>query len=229
MTTSERAYQRLMDEILDGTLAPGSPLSEVEQAERLGISRTPIREALSKLEADGLVMSSSGRRSRVAPISHHGIVRLFEMRRALEELGARLAARRNTAQVFATLAEEFGDAAVALVDTPDSVDAYYRLNRRFDEAVTESVDNAYLVSGLRTIRFHAARLRQIARNNPPRLRESARETLTICKAIDSGNEELAAHSTHLHLHNSLQHIVSALSAGDDVRVRLERNTNGVYR
>lgn len=214
MKTSERVYQRLMDEILEGTLTPGAPLSEVDQAQRLGSSRTPLREALSRLEAAGLVISSSGRRTRVAPITHQGIIRLFEMRRALEELGVRLAARRNTSAVFKAMADEFADASITLVDTPESVDAYYLLNQRFDEAVTNAADNEYLSSGLRTIRFHATRLRQIARTNPHRLRESARETRVICEAIDAGDEELAAHSTHLHLHNSLEHIVSSLPAGD---------------
>ncbi len=212
MKTSDRAYQRLMSEILEGSLAPGMSLSEVDQSVRLGISRTPLREALSRLEADGLVITTPGRRTRVAPLSHQGTIRLFEMRRSLEELAARLAARRNNSALFATLAEEFGHAAITLIDTPESIDTYYELNHRFDEAVTTAADNDYLSSGLRTIRFHATRLRQIARSNPERLRESARETRAICEAIDSGDEELAAHATHLHLHHSLQHILASFSA-----------------
>lgn len=69
MRASERAYQALRAEILDWSLPPGAGLGEVEQAERLGISRTPVREALSRLVADGLAEQAPGRGTVVADLS----------------------------------------------------------------------------------------------------------------------------------------------------------------
>ena len=197
---------------MDGALPPGLVLRESDQSQRLGISRTPLREAFSRLEADGLVHTTTGRRTQVAPVSRQTTVRLFEMRRSLEELAARLAARRRESGVFASLATEFADAAHQSFEGSEQVSDYYRLNHRFDEVVARSADNDYLGPALRTIRFHAARVRRIAQSDPDRLRASARETEQICRAIDMGDEELAAHATHLHLHNSLQHILSSFSA-----------------
>ncbi|WP_313357887.1 GntR family transcriptional regulator, partial [Microbacterium sp.] len=59
MRASDRAYQTLLDEIQSGALAPGAVLAEVEQAARLGVSRTPLREALRRLAADGLAVQQS--------------------------------------------------------------------------------------------------------------------------------------------------------------------------
>jgi DNA-binding GntR family transcriptional regulator len=207
---SEKAYNTLVTEILDGSLEPGTLLTEVEQSSRLGISRTPLREALSKLSADGLVLSLSGRGARVAPVSREGITRLYEMRRSLEELAARLAARQGDPLVFSQLADDFAQAETELTGSEETIDLYYDLNRRFDEAIDDAVHNEYLVSALRTIRQHATRFRRIARRDVNRLRRSAAETRVICEAIVQGEEDVAAHATHIHLHHSLKHILGTL-------------------
>jgi DNA-binding GntR family transcriptional regulator len=207
---SEKAYSTLVAEILNGSLEPGTLLTEVEQSSRLGISRTPLREALSKLSADGLVESLSGRGARVAPVSREGITRLYEMRRSLEELAARLAARRGDPFLFAGLADDFALAEAELTDSPETIDLYYDLNRRFDEAIDAAVHNDYLVSALRTIRQHATRFRRIARRDLTRLRRSAADTRVICEAIVQHEEDVAAHATHIHLHHSLRHILGTL-------------------
>ena len=106
-SASDRAYAALLDGIQSGALAAGVVLGEVEQAERLGVSRTPMREALRRLIADGLVVQQSPRVSVVADQDADDIRSLFEIRRALEETSARLAATRGDARLFAALADEF--------------------------------------------------------------------------------------------------------------------------
>src|SRR6478735_4271656 len=91
-TAGDRAYAELLDSIQSGALAAGTVLGEVEQAERLGVSRTPLREALRRLTADGLVVQQSPRVTVVADLDVDDIRSLFEIRRALEEMSARLAA-----------------------------------------------------------------------------------------------------------------------------------------
>lgn len=205
MRASERAYATLLDEIQTGALPPGTVLGEVEQSMRLGVSRTPLREALRRLTSDGLVAQASARVTVVAGIDADDIAALFEVRRALEAQAARSAAGRADRRVFAALAAEF-----ATVDTADA-DDYYALIARFDAAVDTAVDNAYLSAALRSVRTHLVRVRRMARHNPLRLSASAREHELIARAIAGGDPELAAHATHVHLHNALTTILEALT------------------
>ncbi|HWI30287.1 MAG TPA: GntR family transcriptional regulator [Microbacterium sp.] len=210
MRASDRAYATLLDEIQSGFLPPGAVLGEVEQAARLGVSRTPLREALGRLSADGLVAQQSARVLVVSGIDAGDIRELFEVRRALEESAARLAAERGDAATFATLADEL--ARVGLGGAGER-DAYYALIARFDAALDAAVVNDYLTSALRNVRTHLVRVRRLARDNPGRLAESVAEHRLIAAAIAARDPELAAHATHVHLHNALTNILDSLSKG----------------
>lgn len=205
-----RAYETLLGEIQDGTLRPGAVLGEVEQAARLGVSRTPLREALRRLAADGLVEQASPRVTVVTGIDVDDIRALFDVRRALEETAARLAPRAPDRSIFAALAADF--AAVDAGDGPVSdADAYYALIARFDAELDAAVGNDYLTSALRTVRTHLVRVRRLARDKPERLAASVSEHRLIASAIASGDADLAAHATHVHLHNALTSILDSLS------------------
>ncbi|MGF3056219.1 GntR family transcriptional regulator [Microbacterium sp. YY-01] len=207
MRASERAYTALLDDIQSGRLPAGAVVAEVEQATRLGVSRTPLREALRRLAAEGLVVQQSPRVTVVADLDADDVRALFEIRRALEETSARLAAQRGDRAVFATLAEEF--AAVDL-GNPAGTDAYYTLIARCDTAIDTAVRNDYISSALRTVRTHLVRVRQMARDKPERLAASVQEHLLITKALAAGDADLAAHATHVHLHNALASILFTL-------------------
>lgn len=213
MRASDRAYDALLDEIQSGTLAPGAVLGEVEQASRLGVSRTPLREALGRLAADGLVVQQSPRVTVVSDIDADDIRELFQVRRALEETAARLAAdrsRRDSSRspVFSALAAEFAGAHPA-----EDADAYYALIARFDAELDASVSNDHLTAALRTVRTHLVRVRRLARDHPERLAASVAEHRLIASAIADGDAELAAHATHVHLHNALASILAAIPEG----------------
>ncbi|MFD4958348.1 GntR family transcriptional regulator [Microbacterium sp. NPDC058389] len=209
MRASDRAYATLLDEIQSGVLSPGTVLGEVDQATRLGVSRTPLREALGRLGADGLVAQQSPRVTVVTAIDAGDIREIFEVRRALEESAARLAAERGDAAAFAALALDF-----ARVDlgTARGADGYYALIARFDATLDSSVANDYLTAALRTVRTHLVRVRRLARDNPARLAASVSEHRLIASAIAAGDADLAAHATHVHLHNALESILGALDA-----------------
>jgi DNA-binding GntR family transcriptional regulator len=208
MKASERAYQGLLQEIVDGVLSPGTILAEVEQASRLGISRTPLREALYKLHADGFLTTPTGRGANVTGISLDRAKELYEVRRALEETAAAIAAETREDGVFDRLASEFGVAANTLSLDETMVREYYDLNARFDAAIDIAVNNDYLVSALETVRKHATRLRRVAQSDLSRLVASAWETQLICEAIEAKDPVLAAHATHVHLHKSLRHVLT---------------------
>lgn len=209
MRASERAYAALLDEIQTGTLAPGTVLGEVEQSTRLGVSRTPLREALGRLAADGLVAQASPRVTVVTAIDADDIRALFDLRRALEETAARLAAGRAERSAFDALATEFGT-----VDSTGEPDAYYALIARFDAALDAAVGGDYLASALRNVRTHLVRVRRLARDNPARLTASVAEHRLIATAIAAGDSDLAAHATHVHLHNALTGILESLEASE---------------
>lgn len=179
----------------------------MEQAARLGVSRTPLREALRRLAADGLVVQQSPRVTVVADLDADDIRSLFEIRRALEETSARLAAVRGDAALFAALAEEFAQVDLT---RPAGRDAYYALISRFDGALDAAVDNDYIASALRTVRTHLVRVRRMAKDKPARLAASAAEHRTIAQAIAARDGDLAAHATHVHLHNALAGILDSL-------------------
>jgi len=209
MRASDQAYATLLEEIQSGALAPGTVLAEVEQATRLGVSRTPAREAIGRLIADGLVAQQSPRITVVTDFHTDDLRALFEVRRALEESAARLAALRSNPAEFAELATAF---AAAHPEREGAVDDYYALIARFDAALDAAVDNAYFASALRTIRTHLVRARRLARDNRDRLRASVAEHRLIAEAIAAGDPELAAHATHVHLHNALASILSSIEA-----------------
>jgi DNA-binding GntR family transcriptional regulator len=209
MRASDRAYATLRAEIVDWRLEPGMVLAEVEQAARLGVSRTPLREALSRLTADGLVEAQSGRGLVVTGVSLADITELFEARQALEQRAAALAAQRRDPAVFEELQAELRDSAALLADTS----AYYDLVGRFDAAMDIAAASPYLVSALNAVRTHLARIRRLAQDDRERLAQAASEHLLIVDAVIDGDAELAAHATHVHLHRSLQNILHAASTG----------------
>jgi len=206
-SAGDRAYASLLEEIQSGELPAGSVLGEVEQAARLGVSRTPLREALRRLAADGLVVQQSPRVTVVADLDADDIRSLFEIRRALEETSARLAAVRGDAALFAALADDFAQVDLARVEGRD---AYYALIARFDGALDAAVDNDYIASALRTVRTHLVRVRRMAKDKPARLAASAAEHRTIAQALAARDGDLAAHATHVHLHNALAGILDSL-------------------
>jgi DNA-binding GntR family transcriptional regulator len=211
-TASSRAYEQLRSEILDGRLGAGATLFEVEQAARLGVSRTPVREAISRLVADGLVEPRGGRGNVVTGVSEHDVESLFELRACLEAQAAQLAALRGEPSTFTAYVDEFRAAARELTEpglTDEQVGDYYALIRRFDDAIDRAAANPYLVDAMSGLRVHVARVRRKAGSHPERLAASASEHALIATAIAKGDTALALHATTIHLHNSLEHFREA--------------------
>jgi DNA-binding GntR family transcriptional regulator len=208
LSAAARAYEQLRSEILDGVLGPGSTLFEVEQSERLGVSRTPVREAFGRLVAEGLLDDKRGRGLVVTDVSDDDVDALYEMRTCLEAQAARLAARHGDRDVFARYVGAFRGWNATLLDprvSDEQVGAYYALIRRFDQAVDAAAGNPYLLDALETLRAHVARVRRKAGASPMRLAASALEHALIASAIADHDAALAVHATHVHLHNSLEH------------------------
>lgn len=220
MRATDAVYGQLRDDILSWRILPGTPLSEVELAARMGVSRTPLRAALARLALEGLVDTTRGRTALVSDVSLEGLSELFELREALEMQAARLAARRRDPRIFDGLAGEFSTAATTL--SQQGVDAYYDVIARFDRAVDDAVGNPSLSAALDTVRTHLTRARRIAADDDRRLERAADEHRVICEAIRDGDPELAIAATTVHLRGSLTTILAKLGERDDLREETTR-------
>lgn len=211
MRASDKAYAALRSDIIEWRLQPGSVLAEVDLSERLGVSRTPVREALARLTAEGLAEPQSGRGVVVTAISLDHVRELFEVRSALECRAAELAAERGDEATFHTLYEELIHAGELLSDDDPSRSTYYGLVARLDTAIDAAVGNSYLSTALKGLRVHLVRVRRLSRDNPGRLRAAAAEHAAIALAIANASPAVASAATTIHLDNSLRHLLSATS------------------
>jgi len=210
MRAGDRAYRTLRAEILEGTLEPGTVLAEVEQSTRLGVSRTPVREALRQLAADGLV-AASGRGTVVTAISRDDIVSLYELREALEAKAAALAAQHHDDAPFEDIRGRLLDAPLLLEQGETGLGRYFAIVDDLDDAIETAAANPFLGAALRNVQLHSARIRRLSRHNPERLRAAAGEHLLIVEAILARDAELSSHATHVHLHRSLTNALATAS------------------
>ena len=144
---SERAYTLIRARILSGALPPGAPLKEEELAESCGVSRTPVRDALRRLEAEMHVERIGGSRSFVADWSMDDIDDMFTLRGMLEGHAAARAARRIDPAGLAALAAHNQAIAAAITGEPD-LDAFLFHNRAFHALILEAAGSERLTSML---------------------------------------------------------------------------------
>jgi DNA-binding GntR family transcriptional regulator len=214
----EQVYLRLRDLIVGGQLAPGSRVVETEVASRLGVSRTPVREALQRLQQEGYVMGSPGAqqsRLTVAPLTRDDVYELLNIVGALEGLGARGAAllpaadRRNLARDLKALNAEFHKAGKAMsIDHGQLYDADEQLHRRIVEGSAGprllALHDAVKPQAERYIRMYISMLTSD-------IRTSVYEHDIIITAIDEGradDAELAVQVNWRHSADRLSKVIA---------------------
>lgn len=208
MRASDRAYEALRDDIIEWRLKPGTVLGEVEQSARLGVSRTPLREALSRLTAEGLTAAHPGRGVVVTEVSLEKITGLFDVRIALDCTAAALAAACDDREIFHELTGRCESASPFIRESDAGRQEYYRLVAELDAAIDTAAANPYLLQAQRQLRTHLIRVRRLARDDVPRLLASATEHAQIARAIAQGNADLAVAATKVHLYNSLKYLLA---------------------
>jgi DNA-binding GntR family transcriptional regulator len=189
-TLTDRAYTELEELIVTLQLAPGSVLSEQMLAERLGIGRTPIREALQRLAREGLVVILPRRGVMVSAIDVKSQLRLLEVRREIERLVARGAARRASDAErarFAELAKGFERAARTGDDK-----AFMRIDREFNELCLAAVRNEFAAGAMRLMNSLSRRFWFHHYKQAADMPETAKLHADIARAIAAGEEKAAA-------------------------------------
>lgn len=174
----QELVRALEEEIVSGRLPPEMRLVEEEVAQRYGISRSPVREALRRLEQDGLVLREARRGFRVAPISRADLDEVYSCRVALEGLAAEQAAQSRAEAHIAALRAAFG--AMDRAHEAGDVTAYFRSNLAFTDATHDAAGNATLRRLLAGIGKQAQRYRFLAYAAVPALID---QSLIGCRYI----------------------------------------------
>lgn len=191
------AYTLILEAVDRGELAPGQRLVETDIAERLGVSRTPVREALQRLEAHGVV-TRSGRSLMVAELDHNQLGELYEVRSVVEGLAARLSARHAAPEEIDVL-QAMVAADKALLEDPA---ALALSNRRFHRQMHRASHNRYLIQMLESMRRSMALLSSTTLMSPGRGAQSLAEHEQIVLAIAERDETAAQAAAEAHISNA---------------------------
>ncbi len=187
----------LEQEIVTGSLKPGTKLDETLLAERFGVSRTPIREALTRLAAGGLVEIRPRRGAVVSTITIKDLMNMFEVMANLEAVCARFAARRITPEEKEELVATHGLCS-ALSET-DQYDEYYKQNMVLHGLIYKAAHNEYLEKQTLDLRLRLSPHRRLQVRIPGRMQSSSKEHGELVAAILEGNAELAEKLTRDHV------------------------------
>jgi DNA-binding GntR family transcriptional regulator len=193
-------YARLLEAIDSGAYPPGARLIETELASRFGISRTPVRQALSRLEAQGIAARDARGGLVVATLDYDQLGELYEVREMAEALAARLAARHASPTEIGLLKE--------LVEQDrkrtGNVSALAQSNRVFHQQLHRASHNRYLVQTLAAMRRSLSLLSGTTLASPGRGAESVEEHAAIVAAIAARDEASAEAAARRHIVNALR-------------------------
>ncbi|MES0825266.1 GntR family transcriptional regulator [Ruegeria sp. SCP11] len=192
--SNKDAYSLILEAIDVGVYKPGDRLVESELAERFGVSRTPIREALQRLETQSL-LERDGRSLIVASLDHNQMAELYVVRRELEGLAAKLAAKHATEEEIKVLQEMVAEDD-ALVDDPSALS---RANRRFHEQIHLASHNRYLVQQLDLVHRTMALMATTSLAVQGRGEIAQSEHKGIVEAIAARDEEAAERALKEHI------------------------------
>lgn len=216
LTIEENAYlplrdvvfQTLRQAILKGELQPGERLMEIKLAESLGVSRTPIREAIRKLELEGLVVMIPRKGAAVANITEKDTKDVLEVRRTLEMFAVEVACDRITEEQL----EQLKEAAKAFEASKGSMDLIRiaETDMNFHEIIYEATQNERLVQMLNNLRENMYRYRIEYLKDSNYYDSLVKEHQEILEAIETGDKERAGTCMRDHIDNQQFAVISKL-------------------
>ena len=206
----EVVCETLRDAVRRGILQPGERLMEIQLAEDLGVSRTPVREAIRKLEMEGYVIMMPRRGTYVADLSIRDINEVFEIRTSLESLASGLAAEcinEDELEKLQRLLVEIG----AYIKSGD-MESIVRTDTEFHDLLYQASRNTRLVGIISNLREQLTRFRTTSMSFPGRLKATLEEHRKIVEAIAQGDEKAARKAAEHHMEKSEQTLLASMKA-----------------
>jgi DNA-binding GntR family transcriptional regulator len=208
----EVVCETLREAIRTGVLQPGERLMEIKLAEELGVSRTPVREAIRKLELEGYVIMMPRRGTYVANLSIRDINEVFEIRTSLDSLASGLAAERITDEELERLERLL--VMIGEYIEAGNMEKIVETDTEFHDILYQASRNSRLIGIIMNLREQLTRFRAMSMAYPGRLKETLEEHSRIVEAIAQGNAKLAQKASELHMEKSEKTLLVSMEAMD---------------
>ncbi len=196
----DKVYEQLKRAILNGYMQPGERLIERKLAELLGVSRTPVREAIRVLELEGLVAHFPRVGVVVTQVSDIEVMEIYRIRAVLEGLCARMAAEKVKPQEVEQLTELL--AKIEEYAKGSQMEKLEQTHQSFNDVIYRAADSQRLYSMIITLVEHINRYTRVGYSHPGRIEEANREHRQLLEAIKIGNGSLAESLAREHIENS---------------------------
>lgn len=204
----ELVLEALREAIFNGVLQPRERLMEIQLAEELGVSRTPVREALRKLELEGFIVMVPRKGAYVADLSLKDIEDVFEIRIALEGLAASLSAERITDEELELMERLLAEKAEAINSL--NMEKLVEVDTQFHETIYHASRNERLSSIISNLREQIQRYRTTSLAYPGRMQRSLEEHRSIVEAIQARDPVLAKQLVQDHIENAENTLLETL-------------------
>ena len=191
-------FQTLRNAIITGELQPGERLMETQLAEKLGVSRTPIREAIRKLELEGLVIMVPRKGAQVAQFTEKDIQDVLEVRAALEALAAKLACKRMDDRAFLKLQLAIAEYTYAAYNK--DLETMIEKDVEFHDIICNATQNDKLIQMFNNLKEQVNRYRITYLKNVEDSATVEAEHIEILEALKNKNEEVASLLASKHIH-----------------------------
>jgi len=209
-TLTSRVYEVLKDKILNMELPPGTRLKDGELAESLGVSNTPVREAIRQLEKDGLVETIPYRGNFVRKMSVEEVCEIYDVRMVLEALAARLAVDKSTPEQLKRIRTKVEEYERAFEN--DDISLGLEADFAFHDLIAQASGNKTLLEMLRGLATRVHVLRQMDKGKTRR-RESLEDHKTIYRALKEKDAKKAEEAIIQHVSKGKEHVLSTLARG----------------
>lgn len=209
MRAGQRAYEGIRSRILDGNLAMGKWLREEELSDLLGVSRTPVREALRQLSVEGLVHYEANRGAQVFSWSAEDLNEIFDLRALLEPHACRLTAGKADAGVIANLRQILAELDVSLASGPADLALHSELNNRFHQQIVDAAGGPHLRAVAGSAIHLPLVLQTFRQYSPEALARSQRHHRELVDAIECHDPDWAASVMRSHVLSAKREILAA--------------------
>ncbi len=213
----DQAFERLRDAIITGHFTPGERLIERDLCEKMGVSRTSIREVLRRLEAEQLIQVEPRRGPVVARVTRKQVAEIYEVRALLEAALVRRFTHQASDEDIAALRRIYEDLRV--VRQTENVPGIVDLTRRFTDHMMKVVDHELISDIHQKLIARISILRVLAISLPGRLEQSARELAIVMDAIERRDADLAAQSLTTYVLNAADAALKRLDATEQAEKR----------